>query len=203
MTRVTAASLAYLATQVNHSASSDQVYTDAWSQARFALTSSPTFTRTDTVTDSHRFYTTLLDVLEDPEEKTEVDELFVWWVSLLWMDNGRDRLNLGTHSFLVRFFQAICPHSGHLPREVRWKRLRCGKILLMQPRLNCKLVLYIFIFKTLYLSNRLIYFILYINYNLTIFTMSTWHVPRPATNVWHWEPYFAKDSRTCNVLNQF
>lgn len=83
MTRVTAASLAYLATQVNHSASSDQVYTDAWSQARFALTSSPTFTRTDTVKDSHRFYTTLLDVLEDPEEKTEVDELFVWWVSLL------------------------------------------------------------------------------------------------------------------------
>lgn len=79
MTRVTAASLAYVATQVGYSTYFvNPILT--WSrQARFALASSPTFTRTDTVTDSHRFYTSMLDLLEDPDEKKEVDELFVWW----------------------------------------------------------------------------------------------------------------------------
>lgn len=62
MTRVTPASVAYAATQ-----------------ARFSLTSSPVFTRTDTVTDSERFYNSILDLLEDPEETKEVDDLLAWW----------------------------------------------------------------------------------------------------------------------------
>jgi len=62
MTRVTSGSIAYIATQV-----------------RFSLSSSPVFSRTDTVTDSEKFYTTLLELLDDPAEKQEVDALFVWW----------------------------------------------------------------------------------------------------------------------------
>ncbi|KAG2129163.1 hypothetical protein DEU56DRAFT_915282 [Suillus clintonianus] len=62
MTRITLPSIAYIATQV-----------------RFALTSSPVFSRTDTVTDSERFYNSILDVFEDPDEKQEVDDLAVWW----------------------------------------------------------------------------------------------------------------------------
>jgi len=62
MTRITPASVAYAATQ-----------------ARFSLTSSPVFTRTDTVTDSERFYNSILDLLEDPEETKEVDDLLTWW----------------------------------------------------------------------------------------------------------------------------
>ncbi|KAG2741807.1 hypothetical protein P692DRAFT_20751236, partial [Suillus brevipes Sb2] len=45
MTRVTLPSIAYIATQI-----------------RFALTSSPVFSRTDTVTDSERFYSSVLDI---------------------------------------------------------------------------------------------------------------------------------------------
>jgi hypothetical protein len=48
-------------------------------QARFALSSSPVFTRSDTVTDSERFYNSILDLLEDPDEVKEVDDLLVWW----------------------------------------------------------------------------------------------------------------------------
>jgi hypothetical protein len=48
-------------------------------QVRFALTSSPVFSRTDTVTDSERFYNSILDIFEDPDEKQEVDDLVVWW----------------------------------------------------------------------------------------------------------------------------
>ncbi|KAH7916840.1 hypothetical protein BV22DRAFT_1027339 [Leucogyrophana mollusca] len=62
MTRVTLPSVAYIATQV-----------------RFALTSSPVFSRTDTITDSERFYHSLLELFEDPDEKQEVDDLVVWW----------------------------------------------------------------------------------------------------------------------------
>ena len=48
-------------------------------QVHFALSFSPVFLRADTVTDSARFYTTILDLLEDIEEKQEVDHLIAWW----------------------------------------------------------------------------------------------------------------------------
>ncbi|KAF8067037.1 hypothetical protein FPV67DRAFT_1417472 [Lyophyllum atratum] len=62
MISVTLPSLAYVATQV-----------------RFALSSSPIFSRTDLTTDSERFYNTILDLFEDPDEKQEVDMLLNWW----------------------------------------------------------------------------------------------------------------------------
>jgi hypothetical protein len=62
MTSVTKASLAYVATQV-----------------RFALCSASTFSRADTVTDSETFYNSVLDFLNDVEEKVEVQDLLSWW----------------------------------------------------------------------------------------------------------------------------
>lgn len=37
------------------------------------------FSRTDTITDSERFYNSVLELLEDPDEKQEVAELLTWW----------------------------------------------------------------------------------------------------------------------------
>jgi hypothetical protein len=37
------------------------------------------FSRTDHVTDSERFYNSILELLDDPEEKEEVDQLITWW----------------------------------------------------------------------------------------------------------------------------
>jgi hypothetical protein len=37
------------------------------------------FSRTDTVTDSERFYETVLELLEDPDEAQEANELLEWW----------------------------------------------------------------------------------------------------------------------------
>lgn len=48
-------------------------------QVRFALSSSPVFSRTDTVTDSERFYNTVLDLFDDIEEREEVNDLQTWW----------------------------------------------------------------------------------------------------------------------------
>lgn len=48
-------------------------------QARFALTSAQVFSRTDLVTDSERFYNSILELLFDPDEKEEVDQLLMWW----------------------------------------------------------------------------------------------------------------------------
>jgi len=48
-------------------------------QARFALTSAQVFSRTDLVTDSKRFYNSILELLDDPEERGEVDQLMAWW----------------------------------------------------------------------------------------------------------------------------
>ena len=48
-------------------------------QIRFALSSSSVFSRSDTVTDSERFYNSLLEILDDPAEKIEVEALLNWW----------------------------------------------------------------------------------------------------------------------------
>ena len=37
------------------------------------------FSRTDTVTDSEYFYNLVIELLEDPEERVEVDDLLKWW----------------------------------------------------------------------------------------------------------------------------
>ncbi|KAH6884645.1 hypothetical protein BKA70DRAFT_1124785 [Coprinopsis sp. MPI-PUGE-AT-0042] len=62
MTSVTIPSLAYVATQV-----------------RFALSSSPVFSKTDLVTDSETFYTSVIETFSRNDEKEEVDKLLEWW----------------------------------------------------------------------------------------------------------------------------
>ncbi|KJA23573.1 hypothetical protein HYPSUDRAFT_137585 [Hypholoma sublateritium FD-334 SS-4] len=62
MTGVTKGSIAYIATQ-----------------ARFALSSSCVFNQNDTVTDSERFYNSILEYLEDPDEADDVNHLMIWW----------------------------------------------------------------------------------------------------------------------------
>ncbi|KAG1820670.1 hypothetical protein DFJ58DRAFT_720189 [Suillus subalutaceus] len=65
MNSVTIASMAYIATQV--------------CRVQFALSSSSVFSQTNTTTNSKTFYHSLLDLMEDPEECKEVDELLTWW----------------------------------------------------------------------------------------------------------------------------
>jgi hypothetical protein len=81
MTRVTLASIAYVATQVNATTCHRHLSAHASLpvQARFALSSSPVFSRTDTATDSERFYNSVLDLLYDVDEQEEVNELIMWW----------------------------------------------------------------------------------------------------------------------------
>ncbi|KIM86282.1 hypothetical protein PILCRDRAFT_65386, partial [Piloderma croceum F 1598] len=62
MTRVTPASIAYIATQV-----------------RFTLSSSAVFSRTNLVTDSESFYNSVLEYFEDVDEHEGVQELLIWW----------------------------------------------------------------------------------------------------------------------------
>jgi len=85
MTRVTPASIAYAATQ-----------------ARFALSSSAVFTRSDTTTDSERFYNSVLDLLEDQDEAKEVDDLLVWWNSQIFPNHSQLSRPLSKDSALAK-----------------------------------------------------------------------------------------------------
>ena len=77
---VTKASIAYVATQVMSSMFfTDVVISIHCTQTCFALTSAQVFSHTDHMTDSERFYNSVLELLDDPEEKEEVDQLTVWW----------------------------------------------------------------------------------------------------------------------------
>nr|VWP02191.1 Hsp70 [Ganoderma boninense] len=62
MTKVTVASIVYIATLV-----------------RFGLGSRSTFNRNDTVTESEAFYNVLLAFLTHPAEREKVNELLAWW----------------------------------------------------------------------------------------------------------------------------
>ncbi|KZP11148.1 hypothetical protein FIBSPDRAFT_962474 [Athelia psychrophila] len=62
MTEITLPSLAYVATLV-----------------RFSLSSQTTFTRSNCVTESERFYNTIMDLLLDVRELSEINELKAWW----------------------------------------------------------------------------------------------------------------------------
>ena len=81
MTTVTAPSLAYIATQVWPVSliAQKNISECAFLQVRFALSSSPVFSRTDTVTDSEFFYNLVVDLLEDENEREEVSDLLKWW----------------------------------------------------------------------------------------------------------------------------
>lgn len=78
MTRVTPASIAYIATQV-WNLNVLIVFAHTLVQVRFALSSSSVFSRTDMATDSERFYNSVLQYFEDVDEKEEVDKLLGWW----------------------------------------------------------------------------------------------------------------------------
>jgi hypothetical protein len=56
-----------------------RLLSSALPQVWFALSSAQVFSRTDLTTDSERFYSSVLELLDDPEEKDEVDQLLVWW----------------------------------------------------------------------------------------------------------------------------
>ena len=75
---VTKASLAYVATQVSMS-DSERSIVELYSAGSICFDFGTSIFRTDLITDSKRFYTSILDLLDDPDEKDEVDQLVVWW----------------------------------------------------------------------------------------------------------------------------
>ena len=75
---VTMASLAYVVTQV-HLAVMFHCYATDHLAAPFALSSSSVFCRTDTTTDLEGFYDSVLDFLDDSDEKNDIHELLDWW----------------------------------------------------------------------------------------------------------------------------
>ncbi|KAH6908042.1 hypothetical protein BKA70DRAFT_1104179 [Coprinopsis sp. MPI-PUGE-AT-0042] len=85
MTSVTRASLAYISTQV-----------------RFALTSASIFSRADTETDSETFYNSILDLLEDPEEQDEVNDLLGWWNKRIFPSFSNTKQTLPANSAFAK-----------------------------------------------------------------------------------------------------
>ncbi|KAG2051253.1 hypothetical protein BDR06DRAFT_983656 [Suillus hirtellus] len=83
MNCVTIASISYIATQV----------------------SSSVFSRTNMTTDSETFYHSLLDLLEDPEECKEVDELQTWWNRQVFPTSSAAKRPVSTNSALLKIRQ--------------------------------------------------------------------------------------------------
>ncbi|KAG1898357.1 uncharacterized protein F5891DRAFT_1129538 [Suillus fuscotomentosus] len=85
MKSVTKGSLAYVATQI-----------------RFALSSSSVFSRTDTVMDLEKFYHSILDLLEDPDEIEEVNDLMTWWTRWVFPNSSSSQRSISKNSALAK-----------------------------------------------------------------------------------------------------
>ncbi|KAI0310927.1 hypothetical protein OF83DRAFT_1069701 [Amylostereum chailletii] len=100
MVRVTKASLAYVPTQ-----------------ARFCLLSATVFSQNDKITDSERFYNSLLNYLNNSEEQKEVSMLLKWW------DRYRSHLGFSSASCTDCLF---CPGKYSLALSQLRRRMTMG-----------------------------------------------------------------------------
>src|ERR1700709_1461244 len=81
-------------------------------QVRFALSSSPVFSKTDTVTDSERFYNTMLDLFDLTDEREEINDLLTWWNRYVIVPNT---LSLVTESSYLYYRQIFPSYSAARP----------------------------------------------------------------------------------------
>jgi len=95
-----------------------------FTQAHFALTSTQVFSWTDLVTDSEQFYNSILELLEDPDEKDEVDQLMEWWNRYVLLGIFENEIKeLTDRSFLY-----ILKMNDCLPRIVFWQEFARNKL---------------------------------------------------------------------------
>ncbi|KAG6371375.1 hypothetical protein JVT61DRAFT_9587 [Boletus reticuloceps] len=103
MHSVTKASITYVAIQVSCS---------------FALTSAQVFSRTDLLTDSEWFYNSILELLYDPDERHEVNQLLQWWNRQIFPANAESAWLPSKNSMLATIrrrrvaFKAVAAMAG-------------------------------------------------------------------------------------------
>ena len=120
---VTKASLAYVATQVCSIIDICCAFIRLFlMQARFSLTSAQVFSRTDHVTDSERFYNSILELLEDPEEKDEVNQLMTWWNRYVWNSFESTLTNILRQIFPLYTEVEGLPSKDSVLARIRQKR---------------------------------------------------------------------------------
>ena len=77
------------------------------------------FCRSDTSTDSERFYVSTLEFLEDLEEKAEVDELLNWWN---WYGHHYYVFVVQlTLFFVAKYFLAMSSIPKVSPNKAHWQ----------------------------------------------------------------------------------
>ena len=76
--------------------------------------STQVFSRTDLATDSERFYNSILELLDDPDEKGEVNQLMAWWNRCVICETTDLLLIKGTD----KYFRYILTSNASRPKTV-------------------------------------------------------------------------------------
>jgi hypothetical protein len=97
-----------------------------FSKVWFALTSSPVFSRTDTVTDSETFYSSILELFGDTDEKEEVAELLIWWnrYEIFILLSAAPNLLVYPVNVLARYSPIIQRCNAPFQRIAHWQESR-------------------------------------------------------------------------------
>jgi hypothetical protein len=74
----------------------------------------------DTVTDSERFYNSILDLFEDADEKEEVDNLLMWWNRYVPTPGFLTATSLSIFRDLDRYFLVVRQCGVRFVKIVLW-----------------------------------------------------------------------------------
>ena len=87
MSKVTLPSIAYVATQVGYFVTciTSESLTLV-NKVQFSLSSSPVFSRTDTVPDSEIFYNSVIELFDGLKKLEEINKLLTWWNQYVGID---------------------------------------------------------------------------------------------------------------------
>lgn len=104
-------------------------------QVRFSLSSSPVFSRTDTATDSERFYTSILELFDDVDENAEVEDLLTWWNRSVSTPTTRSSPSLNCHfhsksQIFPNYSSARCSTCNSALARIKEKRAELKAIAL-------------------------------------------------------------------------
>ena len=104
------------------------------------------FSCTDLVMDSEHFYNSILKLLNDQDEKSEVDQLMVWWNQCVIFEITDLSLMKATNKYFcyIPILNTFCPKTAHSLGFARnaWSTRRGKQVQLMSLS---DMILYTFI----------------------------------------------------------
>ena len=105
-------------------------------QVRFALSTSSIFSKTDTVTDSERFYNTMLDLFNLADKKKDINDLLTWWNWYVIIPNTLSMVTESLYLYYRQIFSSYLVAWPSIDQDSPLARIKAKRSALQAVVLN-------------------------------------------------------------------